>query len=207
MADELSKETLKEEIEIGSYFIKQIFPVAILKKADLAKTSTKKVIQELEKKLDMQLRSRKDEIDKIVMDYINSMNSGEESEGEEEKAKSASDSDSDDKPRKTRGSATRKKPIAKAKAPKRAGGAKGKGTGFTRPYKLSPQLSELMGADEMPRHAVVKRIWAIVKEKQLYDPNNKQFAICDDALFKVIGKQRFRVFGMMKYLKTHFILD
>lgn len=64
-----------------------------------------------------------------------------------------------------------------------------------------------MGAEEMPRHAVVKRIWAIVKEKQLYDPNNKQFAICDDALYKVIGKQRFRVFGMMKYLKTHFILD
>lgn len=95
------------------------------------------------------------------------------------------------------------------KPKKRASGGvtKGKGTGFTRPYKLSPDLAALMGADVMPRHAVVKRIWAIVKEKQLYDPNNKQFAICDDAMFKVIGKQRFRIFGMMKYLKTHFLPD
>lgn len=104
---------------------------------------------------------------------------------------------------KTRRAAT--KPTKRAAS---GGGVKkAKGTGFTRPYKLSPQLAELMGADEMPRHAVVKKIWAIVKEKQLYDPNNKQFAICDDAMFKVIGKQRFRIFGMMKYLKTHFMQD
>lgn len=89
-------------INTNGTLITFIFPVAILKKADLAKTSTKKVIQELEKKLDVQLRSRKDEIDKIVMDYINSMNSGDESEGEKsekEKSKSESGSDSDDKPR------------------------------------------------------------------------------------------------------------
>ncbi|CAG9569113.1 unnamed protein product [Danaus chrysippus] len=74
-------------------------------------------------------------------------------------------------------------------------------------YKLSPALSELMGETEMPRHEVVKRVWTIIKEKNLYDPNNKQFAICDDALYKVIGTKRFRTFGMMKYLKTHFLDD
>lgn len=37
------------------------------------------------------------------------------------------------------------------------------------------------------------------------DPKNKQFAICDDELFKVIGVKRFRTFGMMKYLKNHFV--
>lgn len=85
-------------------------------------------------------------------------------------------------------------------------GKKGKGTGFTRPYKLSPELSSLMGgADELPRHEVVKKVWKIIKEKNLYDPKNKQFAICDEQLEKVIGVKRFRTFGMMKYLMPHFI--
>jgi upstream activation factor subunit UAF30 len=50
---------------------------------------------------------------------------------------------------------------------------------------------------------VVKRVWAIIKERNLYDPDNKQFAICDDELRTVIGEDRFRTFGMMKHLKHH----
>jgi len=88
---------------------------------------------------------------------------------------------------------------------KGGGGKKGKATGFTRPYKLSPELSELMGEQELPRHEVVKKVWKIIKEKNLYDPKNKQYAICDEQLEKVIGVKRFRTFGMMKYLMPHFI--
>jgi chromatin remodeling complex protein RSC6 len=47
-----------------------------------------------------------------------------------------------------------------------------------------------MGADAMPRHEVVKRMWAIIKERNLYDPKNKQFAICDEQLMKVFGNYR-----------------
>lgn len=61
-----------------------------------------------------------------------------------------------------------------------------------------------MGQESMARHEVVKKVWAIIKEKNLYDQSNKQFAICDDDLYKVMGVKRFRTFGMMKYLKTHF---
>lgn len=83
--------------------------------------------------------------------------------------------------------------------------ARGKsGSGYTRAYKLSPQLAHLMGKDSMARHEVVKKMWALIKERNLYDPNNKQFAICDEDLMKVIGVKRFRTFGMMKYLKSHF---
>lgn len=70
---------------------------------------------------------------------------------------------------------------------------------------LSPELAALVGQESMARHEVVKKVWAIIKEKDLYDPKNKQYAICDDALMKVIGTKRFRTFGMMKYLKNHFI--
>jgi len=62
-----------------------------------------------------------------------------------------------------------------------------------------------MGSEALPRHEVVKKMWAIIKERNLYDPSNKQFAICDDDLMKVIGVKRFRTFGMMKFLKNHFI--
>jgi len=78
-----------------------------------------------------------------------------------------------------------------------------KKTGFNKVCKLSPELAAIMGADEMPRTEVVKKMWAIIKERNLYDPDNKQYAICDDQLRTVIGEDRFRTFGMMKYLKHH----
>lgn len=81
----------------------------------------------------------------------------------------------------------------------------GKGNGFTRPYTLSPDLAALMGAEALPRHEVVKKVWAIIKERNLYDPKNKQFAICDPELHKVMGVKRFRTFGMLKFLKPHFL--
>ncbi|XP_029040938.1 upstream activation factor subunit spp27 isoform X2 [Osmia bicornis bicornis] len=84
------------------------------------------------------------------------------------------------------------------------GGGKGKG-GYTRAITLSPELAAVVGAEQMARHEVVKKVWSIIKERNLYDPKNKQFAICDDELMKVIGVKRFRTFGMMKYLKSHFV--
>jgi upstream activation factor subunit UAF30 len=78
-----------------------------------------------------------------------------------------------------------------------------KGSAFTKKCKLSPELAAIMGKNEMPRQEVVKRMWAIIKERNLYDPDNKQFAICDAELKKVFGVDRFRTFGMMKYLKDH----
>jgi len=92
----------------------------------------------------------------------------------------------------------------KRKKPKKVGGPK-KQSAFTRSFKLSPELADVVGADIMPRHEVVKKLWAVIKERQLQDPKNKQFAICDDQLLKVFGIKRFRTFGMMKFLKDHFV--
>ncbi|XP_022130992.1 upstream activation factor subunit spp27 isoform X1 [Pieris rapae] len=191
MAD-VSDENLQKEI------------LKILEKANLAKTSTKKVRQKLEEVFDTDLTDKKELIDQYVMDYVNKMDSENSDSAEEEsdekkkpapkkrKKRKGSDSDSD---------WVKKKPKKQAAA----GAGRGKGSGYTRAYKLSPALAELMGQEEMPRHEVVKRVWTIIKEKNLYDPSNKQYAICDEALYKVIGTKRFRTFGMMKYLKTHFL--
>jgi len=84
-------------------------------------------------------------------------------------------------------------------------GKKRGGGGFTKPYKLSEELAAVVGGDVMPRHEVVKKLWAFIKERELQDPKNKQFVICDDELLKVMGVKRFKSFGMMKYLKEHFL--
>lgn len=50
----------------------------------------------------------------------------------------------------------------------RVQGKRAAGSGYTRAYTLSPELAAVVGADEMPRHEVVRKIWAIIKEKNLY---------------------------------------
>jgi len=92
-----------------------------------------------------------------------------------------------------------------AKKKKKSGGGGRKAGAFTKSYKLSPELSDLVGQEIMPRHEVVKKVWEVIKTRNLQDPSQKQFAICDDQLLKVIGVKRFKTFGMMKYLKNHFV--
>ncbi|CAB4055384.1 UAF30 [Lepeophtheirus salmonis] len=88
----------------------------------------------------------------------------------------------------------------KAKRKSKGGGGN---TGFTKPLNLSADLAIIVGKDMAPRHEVVKQVWAYIKENKLQDPKNKQFAICDEKLKKVIGETKFKCFGMAKYLKSH----
>lgn len=98
--------------------------------------------------------------------------------GKKRKATDDDDSDEDWNKRKN------KKPAGGG-----GGGGRGKKTSaFTRSFKLSPELADVVGSDVMPRHEVVKKLWAVIKERELQDPQNKQFAICDDQLMKVFGK-------------------
>merc|ERR1712168_1770206 len=85
------------------------------------------------------------------------------------KKKSADSDDSDyEKPKKMR---------------KSTPGAK---NGYTAPVKLSAELADIVGGEEMPRHEVVKRMWKYIKDNNLQDPKNKQMIQCDDKLSKVI---------------------
>lgn len=109
----------------------------------------------------------------------------------------------EDMGRRTRHS-SQKKTHKKAKKSKTAERSKkGVKTGYNSDMVLSPELAEIMGTDKMSRAEVVKRMWQIVKERQLADPKNKQYHICDDQLLKVFGTKRVRTFSMMKYLKRH----
>lgn len=57
---------------VGPVFDRKQTFIAILKGANLADTSAKKVRQQLEEKLDTNLQSRKKEIDELVMEFVSS---------------------------------------------------------------------------------------------------------------------------------------
>lgn len=71
--------------------------------------------------------------------------------------KKGSDSDSDEDWGKSK----------KASGGAKKGGGKGKG-GYTRAITLSPELAAVVGAEQMARHEVVKKVWIIIKERNLY---------------------------------------
>lgn len=153
------------------------------------------------------------------MDYVNSKTNDDDDDDDDQnddndqaadngnKQSESEEESEEEKPKPRRAAAS--KPSRKRKANSSNGdksdGTKRKSTGFTRPYQLSEALASVVGSDTMARHEVVKKIWERIKEKNLYDPKNKQFAICDAELQKVMGVKRFRTFGMVKYLKNHFI--
>jgi len=216
---DISKEKLEAEVR------------SVLEGADLTTVTSKAVRTQLEEKLGIELNHRKKEIDSIIMSAVEEKaSSGEEEEPEQEeipsdeedeppkKKKKAVDSDEEEYSPGGKKSKPKPKPKNKkkksedsddedwrqSKKKKKAKGPRKEGA-FTKSFKLSPELSELMGQDVMQRHMVVKRMWEIIKERNLQDPKMKTFAICDDQMFKLMGVKRFRTFGMMKYLKTHFI--
>ena len=39
-----------------------------------------------------------------------------------------------------------------------------------RDFKLSDELEDIVGGNELPRHQVVKRVWAYIKDNKLQDP-------------------------------------
>jgi len=78
-----------------------------------------------------------------------------------------------------------------------------KGSGLTKPYKLSPELSDVVGKKEATRGECMKQLWAYIKEHKLQDPENKQYFKPDKKMAKIFGEDKLRGFGMAKYLKDH----
>ena len=78
-----------------------------------------------------------------------------------------------------------------------------KGSGLTKPMKLSDDLADIVGKKEASRAECVKVLWAYIKEKDLQDPKNKQYFKPDKKLAKVFGTDKIRGFGMVKFLSTH----
>ena len=73
---------------------------------------------------------------------------------------------------------------------------------------LSPLLAEVLGVprDEMlSKVEVMRRLWNHIKSKKLQDTENKHFVIPDEKIARLVGKERIKAFGMVKYLKQHLL--
>ena len=116
-------------------------------------------------------------------------------------------SDEDEKPK----AAKKKKPAPAPRKTKKPAGSSTRGVnkdgqpakpnGFTKPVKLAPDLAAWMGSDTASRPEITKKIWAYIKERNLQDPSNKQYALSDETLKALTGEDRFLVFGFGKLIK------
>ena len=83
---------------------------------------------------------------------------------------------------------------------------KPKQPGLQPPYRLSKELSDLLGTDILPRPQVVKGIWAHIKKHDLQNPNDKREILCDKKLKKVMGgEDKVTMFSMNRYITDHFL--
>lgn len=73
-----------------------------------------------------------------------------------------------------------------------------------RPYKLSAELTAVVGAGPMPRSQVVKKLWEYIKGKDLQNPKNKRNILADDKLKAIFGgKSEVTMFEMAKLVNNH----
>lgn len=79
----------------------------------------------------------------------------------------------------------------------------GKGSGLTKPMKVSDDLYAIVGQKEASRAQCIKQLWAYLKKNNLQDPENKQYFFPDKKMAKIFGTERIRAFGMAKFLGAH----
>lgn len=78
-----------------------------------------------------------------------------------------------------------------------------KGSGLTKPMKVSADLKAIIGKDESSRGQCIQELWAYLKKNNLQDPENKQFFTPDKKMAKVFGTEKIRAFSMSKFIGAH----
>ena len=86
----------------------------------------------------------------------------------------------------------------KAKGPRKASPA------LAKPVKPDEKLAAVVGADELPRPEVVKKLWDYIKSEGLQDRENRRMINADDKLRPIFdGKQQVNMFEMTKLVSKH----
>lgn len=74
----------------------------------------------------------------------------------------------------------------------------------TEPLALSPKLANLVGAQELPRTEVLKRVWDYIKGHNLQNPSNKRMIVPDATLADLFGtSEQFHMSKVMKFIQPH----
>lgn len=101
-----------------------------------------------------------------------------------------------------------KTPYIKKTTKGKKGGGKGKTKGKSKQTggaSLSPELAAFVGAAEMTRGEVTKKIWEYIKSHNLQDPTNKRTIRPDEVLGDLLGTHApFDMFKLAGLLSKHF---
>ena len=101
--------------------------------------------------------------------------------------------------------APKKAPAAKkAAAPKKPAAKRKPNAAFMKAMTPSPVLAAVVGAMQMPRTEVTKKIWDYIKKNKLQDAVNKRLINADDKLKAIFGgKNKVSMFEMTKLVSSH----
>merc|ERR1712088_654157 len=83
-----------------------------------------------------------------------------------------------------------------------------KNAGLQKELNVSDELAKIIGTkkgEKISRPQCTKRLWAYLKEKDLQDPQNKQWSTPNDTMAPIFGTEKIKCFSMSKYLKGHLI--
>ena len=78
-----------------------------------------------------------------------------------------------------------------------------KSSAITKPQSLSADLAGFVGAPEMSRGDVMKKLWDYIKQKNLQNPSNKREILCDETLEKPLGEKQISMFKMTAAISKH----
>merc|ERR1712243_158291 len=82
-------------------------------------------------------------------------------------------------------------------------------TGINAELNVSEGLAKIIGTkkgEKISRPQVIKRLWAYLKDKNLQDPENKQFFTPDSTMSPIFGTERIKCFSMSKYLRSTLLM-
>jgi upstream activation factor subunit UAF30 len=79
----------------------------------------------------------------------------------------------------------------------------GKPNDLHKPLQPSPSLAAVVGADPLPRGAVVSKVWAYIRAHHLQNPENRREILADDKLRPVFDKDKVTMFEISKHLAAH----
>jgi upstream activation factor subunit UAF30 len=75
---------------------------------------------------------------------------------------------------------------------------------FMKALQPDPTLAAVVGAKEMPRTEVTKKIWAYIKKHGLQDQKNRRNINADEKLLPLFGgKKSVSMFEMTKLVNQH----
>ncbi|KAJ7956058.1 SWI/SNF complex component SNF12-like [Quillaja saponaria] len=70
-------------------------------------------------------------------------------------------------------------------------------------FKLSPQLTEVLGIEVETRPRIIAALWHYVKARKLQSPNNPSFFICDPPLRRVFGDEKIKFSMVAQKISEH----